>query len=222
MILEVDNIGMNFSQGDRVIPALADVSFSVEAGDTLAVVGPSGSGKSTLLSLLAGLERPSHGSIRVRGQELTRMSEQQLSRFRAQSIGIVFQAFHLMPHLTALENVRLPLEIMGDQEAEPKARAVLETVGLAERLQHLPRQLSGGECQRIAIARAAVVNPAILLADEPSGNLDTVAGERVMDLLFSLVKDTGTTLVLVTHDLDLADRCARKLQLKGGRLACAS
>lgn len=218
MILKVENLNKHFAQGNSRIDAVKDISFSMQGGETLAIVGPSGSGKTTLLSLLAGLESPSSGSIVINKAEVSKMSESELSRFRSKNIGIVFQQFHLMPHLSAKENVCLPLEILGDQDIENKALTVLKTVGLGDRTEHLPHQLSGGECQRVAIARASVVKPKLLLADEPSGNLDTETGQRVMDLLFSLVDDTHTTLILVTHDMQLARRCQKQVYLRGGSL----
>ena len=218
MILDVKSLGKSFYQGSRKIDALKDVSFQVEKQQSLAIVGPSGSGKSTLLSLLAGLDQSSGGEIFFAEKPLHTMSESQLNQFRAQNIGIVFQQFHLMPHLSALENVALPLDILGREDAEAQATEMLQSVGLAERLTHRPHELSGGECQRVAIARASVTRPKLLLADEPSGNLDTETGKKVMDLLFNLVQETGTTMILITHDLKLAERCQHQLHLVGGQL----
>jgi putative ABC transport system ATP-binding protein len=218
MILNVENACKHFMQGKSTIHALKDVSFSLLQGETLAIVGPSGSGKTTLLSLLAGLDAPSSGKIEVNNTLINNMTEKELASFRAQNIGIVFQQFHLMSHLTAEENVCLPLEILGVDDVEKKARELLELVGLSERMNHLPHQLSGGECQRVAIARASVIKPKILLADEPSGNLDTETGTKVIDLLFSLAEEAGMTLILVTHDMQLANRCKRKIHLTGGLL----
>ncbi len=218
MILEVKNLRKSFFQGKRQIDALKNVSFQVERKQSLAIVGPSGSGKSTLLSLLAGLDQATSGEILFAGEPLHEMSESQLNEFRAKNIGIVFQQFHLMPHLSALENVALPLDILRRDNAQEQAKEMLNMVGLAERVTHRPHELSGGECQRVAIARASVTRPKILLADEPSGNLDTETGEKVMDLLFNLVEETGTTLILITHDLKLAGRCQRQLHLVGGEL----
>ena len=200
------------------IYVLRDIAFEVELGETVAIVGESGSGKSTLLSLLAGLDVPTRGSIRVDGSDLGKMSEKDLAFFRASALGIVFQQFHLMSGLTALENVALPLELQGVSEAEDRASAALDHVGLAARADHLPAKLSGGECQRVAIARALVVEPALLLADEPSGSLDARTGKVVTDLLFDLVRRRSTTLLLVTHSEELASACDRCLELVSGRL----
>jgi putative ABC transport system ATP-binding protein len=218
MILEVEQLSKSFSQGRRQVEALKDVSFSIDQQQSLAIVGPSGSGKSTLLSLLAGLDKVEKGRITLSGKALHEMNEQELTQFRAHHIGIVFQQFHLMPHLTALENVSLPLEILGEDHVQERAREILEQVGLKDRIHHKPSELSGGECQRVAIARASVARPKILLADEPSGNLDTETGEKVMNLLFQLVKDNGMTLILITHDLRLAERCESQLHLVGGKV----
>jgi len=188
------------------------------AGESVAVVGASGAGKSTLLALLAGLDEPSAGSVWLNGVELSALDEDGRAAARARSVGFVFQAFHLVPSLTALENVMLPLELAGRRDARPAARAALGQVGLDGRLGHYPRQLSGGEQQRVAIARAFVTRPAVLFADEPTGNLDTVTGARVGGLLFELNAAHGTTLVLVTHDRDLAARCDRLIRMDAGRL----
>ena len=219
MILEVQGLTKTFRQGERKVHALNNVSFSVEKNQSLAIVGPSGSGKTTLLSLLAGLDRFDQGEIKAVQASIGQMSEEELTRYRAQNIGIVFQQFHLMPHLTALENVCLPLDILGEQGVEKRAKEMLELVGLKERIHHKPHELSGGECQRVAIARASVTKPKILLADEPSGNLDTETGKIVMDLLFKLVEESDMTLVLITHDNNLAQRCQRQIQLVGGQLS---
>lgn len=218
MILDVSRIGKSFQQGEVSIRALSDVSLQLEKARSLAVVGPSGSGKTTLLSLLAGLEPVDQGTIHVMGQNFSKLSEKQMTDFRARNIGIVFQQFYLMPHLTALENVCLPLEILRMDRAEERAETFLEQVGLKDRLHHLPNQLSGGECQRVAIARAAVTSPPLILADEPSGNLDTATGEKVMDILFDLVSKQSMGLVLVTHDSRLASRCHSQIHLVGGLL----
>ncbi|MCX6129149.1 MAG: ABC transporter ATP-binding protein [Proteobacteria bacterium] len=217
-LVEVKELSKEFIQGDTTIPVLRGLSFEVAAGETLAIVGQSGSGKSTLLSLLAGLDQPTHGSITVNQQNLASLSQNDLTRFRGRSIGIIFQQFHLMRSLSALENVLLPLDILGVAAAEAKALSALELVGLSSRAKHLPQQLSGGECQRVAIARAFVVEPSILIADEPSGNLDAVTGEKVMNILFDAVAQRGMTLILVTHDMRLADRCQRRLSLTQGLL----
>lgn len=217
-LVEVRQVSKEFQQGETVIPVLRDLSFGVEAGETVAIVGQSGSGKSTLLSMLAGLDQPTQGSITVDGQDLSRLNQNELTRFRGRSIGIIFQQFHLMRSLTALENVLLPLDILGLPNAEERAMDALQLMGLGARAKHLPQQLSGGECQRVAIARAFVVEPRILLADEPSGNLDTATGEKVMNLLFDAVAQRGMTLILVTHDMQLASRCKNRLPLVQGQL----
>ena len=190
----------------------------IVAGESVAVVGASGAGKSTLLALLAGLDEPSGGRIWLNGAELTQLDEDGRAALRAKHVGFVFQSFHLLPSLTALENVMLPLELAGRKDARSAALEVLEKVGLSARKGHYPNQLSGGEQQRVAIARAFVTRPAVLFADEPTGNLDTATGERVIDLLFDLNAGSGTTLVLVTHDKSLAARCQRIIQLDAGRI----
>jgi len=197
---------------------LDDIHFQIAAGETVAIVGASGSGKSTLLGLLAGLDVPSAGSVRLKGTDIVALDEDARARLRATSLGFVFQSFQLLPHLTALENVMLPLELVGQSDAAARARKLLEEVGLAARLHHYPRTLSGGEQQRVALARAYVTEPALLLADEPTGSLDAATGQAVIDLLFRLNREHGTTLLLVTHDLDIAARCARRLHLAAGRL----
>ncbi len=217
-LVEVRQVSKEFQQGETVIPVLRDLTFGVDAGETVAIVGQSGSGKSTLLSMLAGLDQPTKGSIHVDGQDLSRLTQNELTRFRGRSIGIIFQQFHLMRSLTALENVLLPLDILGLPNAEQRAMDALQLMGLGARAKHLPQQLSGGECQRVAIARAFVVEPRILLADEPSGNLDTATGEKVMNLLFDAVAQRGMTLILVTHDMQLASRCKKRLPLVQGQL----
>jgi len=217
-VLKVSKLQKDFVQGHDTISAVNQVSFDLTSGETLAIVGPSGSGKTTLLSLLTGLEAPTTGVITIAGQEISSFSERQLSEFRAQNVGIVFQQFHLMPQLTAEENVALPLEILGRSNVNQLVHQALERVGLDNRKTHRPNELSGGECQRVAIARAMVVEPKILFADEPSGNLDTATGVKVMDLLFSLVEENKMTLVLITHDIDLAERCSRQLHMEGGHI----
>lgn len=197
---------------------LSEVSFDIAAGESLAVVGVSGSGKSTLLGLLAGLDLPSTGEIHLAGECLNLLDEDGRARLRGQSVGFVFQSFQLLPSLTALENVMLPLELAGVAGAAEQAALLLERVGLAARLEHYPKQLSGGEQQRVAIARAFAISPAVLFADEPTGNLDAATGERVSELLFALNAEQGTTLVLVTHDEKLAARCSRQLRLDAGRV----
>lgn len=213
MILDLQHVSKSFRQGDQNIPILKDFNLQLEPGQTLAVVGPSGSGKSTLLSLLAGLDQPDSGKIFVASHEMTGLDEKALTLFRSQNLGIVFQQYYLFSHLTALENVMLPLEIQNQPKAKERATEALHLVGLDHRLQHYPHQLSGGENQRVAIARAFVIKPRLLLADEPSGSLDNRTGEQVMDLLFELVKKEKTTLILVTHNESLARRCEKQLKL---------
>ncbi|MBJ6979977.1 ABC transporter ATP-binding protein [Luteimonas sp. MC1895] len=206
--------------GELVI--LDDVGFAIMRGESVAIVGPSGSGKSTLLSLLAGLDAPTAGAVEIDGAPLSTLDEDGRARVRAEKVGFVFQNFQLLPSLTALENVMLPLELRGDADAEGPARAILARVGLGERLGHYPRQLSGGEQQRVAVARAFVTDPSLMFADEPTGNLDTATGQAIIELLFALNQDAGTTLVLVTHDEHLAERCRRTLRIEGGRLVADS
>ncbi len=206
------------ADGHAALAILQDIDLEILPGEAVAVVGASGSGKSTLLGLLAGLDTPSAGSVQLDGAQLYDMDEDGRARMRARLLGFVFQSFQLLPPLTALENVMLPLELTGDAQAESKARAMLERVGLAERLQHYPKYLSGGEQQRVALARAFVMRPKLLLADEPTGNLDAATGAAVIDLLFELNAEAGTTLVLVTHDEMLARRCGRQVRLAGGRV----
>jgi putative ABC transport system ATP-binding protein len=201
-----------------MLTILDDVSLAVAAGETVAVVGASGAGKSTLLALLAGLDEPSAGGVWLEGIELSALDEDGRAAARAKHVGFVFQSFHLIPSLTALENVMLPLELAGRSDARAAARAVLQEVGLGPRLGHYPKQLSGGEQQRVAIARAFVTRPAVLFADEPTGNLDSATGARVIELLFDLNAANGTTLVLVTHDREIARRCGRIIELDAGRL----
>ena len=210
---------------NKVVPSaegelsiLHDLSLDLCRGDSLAIVGSSGSGKSTLLGLLAGLDLPSSGSIHLAGQDLSQLDEDQRARLRAEQVGFVFQSFQLLDSLNALENVMLPLELEGHADARQRARALLERVGLGHRLTHYPRQLSGGEQQRVAIARAFVAEPAVLFADDPTGNLDSHTGERICDLLFELNRERGATLVLVTHDARLAQRCNRQIRLEAGQL----
>ena len=197
---------------------LRDISFELGAGQTVAIVGASGSGKSTLLGILAGLDTPSAGSVRLAGQDLFALDEDQRAALRARHLGFVFQSFQLMPNLSALENVMLPLELADVPDARARATTMLQRVGLGERLRHLPKVLSGGEQQRVALARAFVVSPQLLLADEPTGSLDHATGEAIMDLMFALNREQGTTLVLVTHDRGLAARCSRRLTIAAGVL----
>jgi len=217
-VLEARSLRKEVSSPEGRLTILDDVSLAVSAGETVAVVGASGAGKSTLLSLLAGLDEPSAGEVWLAGIELSALDEDGRAEARAKHVGFVFQSFHLVPSLTALENVMLPLELAGRRDARAAARAVLGDVGLAPRLGHYPRQLSGGEQQRVAIARAFVTRPAVLFADEPTGNLDTATGARVIELLFDLNAANGTTLVLVTHDREIAARCGRVIELDAGQL----
>jgi putative ABC transport system ATP-binding protein len=197
---------------------LRGVDLDIATGEAVGLIGPSGSGKTSLLMVLAGLERATSGSVSLDGQEITRLGEDALAKLRREKVGIVFQAFHLIPSMTALENVAIPLELAGVRNASARARAALEAVGLGHRLTHLPGQLSGGEQQRTALARAFAPEPALLLADEPTGNLDHATGEAVIDLLFALRQRTGTTLLLITHDRSLAARCDREVHLSDGRV----
>ncbi|WP_374243577.1 ABC transporter ATP-binding protein [Zoogloea sp.] len=210
------------SESGAPLTILDDVSFHIAAGEAVAIVGASGSGKSTLLGLLAGLDSPSGGSVRIRGQDLFSLDEDGRAALRGACVGFVFQSFQLLPALTALENVMLPLELAGRRDARQEAEAWLGRVGLSGRLRHYPRQLSGGEQQRVAVARAFAPRPALVLADEPTGNLDVATGEAVIELMFSLNAESGTTLVLVTHDNALAARCGRILRLAAGRLDLAA
>jgi len=212
------DLGKRVRLPDHELTILDGVSFTIAAGEAVAVVGASGSGKSTLLSLLAGLDVPSEGSVSLDGVVLSTLDEDGRARIRGEKVGFVFQSFQLLPALTALENVMLPLELRGDRGAQASAREILQRVGLGERLEHYPRQLSGGEQQRVALARAFVAGPSLLFADEPTGNLDTETGRAIIDLLFELNAQNGTTLVLVTHDERLAERCGRILRLASGRL----
>src|SRR5271163_1036903 len=215
--LEARHLTKTVSSPEGPLTILSDVSLTVRSGETLAVVGASGAGKSTLLALLAGLDSPTSGEVLIAGVELTRLDEDGRARLRGQHVGFVFQSFHLIPALTALENVMLPLELRARRDAHAAAAAALGQVGLTPRASHYPKQLSGGEQQRVAIARAFVTQPAVLFADEPTGNLDTHTGQRITDLLFELNRSVGSTLVLVTHDRSLAQRCARVLELDAGR-----
>ncbi|MDP7620819.1 MAG: ABC transporter ATP-binding protein [SAR324 cluster bacterium] len=217
MLLEINQLYKSFPQaGHGQIDVLKNINLEIHEGETVAVVGQSGSGKSTLLSLMAGLDRQTTGSLRLRDKEISEMSEAKLTQFRAENIGIIFQQFYLMPHLSALENVSLPLEMFGYEDYLNRAKEALEQVGLSDREQHFPYQLSGGESQRVAIARAVVARPSILLADEPTGNLDNETGVQVANLLFDLVKTTGMTMLLVTHNTEMAKRCSRQLTLQFG------
>lgn len=216
--INVTNLSKRVQLPASELCILNNVSFTIEQGQTLAIVGASGSGKSTLLALLAGLDSASEGRVEILGIDLNTLDEDGRAKLRGEKVGFVFQSFQLLPALSALENVMLPLELRGDNKPEIAAREILQQVGLGERLDHYPRQLSGGEQQRVAIARAFVVQPAVLFADEPTGNLDTETGRSVIDLLFELNQNSGTTLVLVTHDERLAARCSKQLRLASGQI----
>lgn len=216
-MIEVSNVSKQVDTAEGTLKILDKISLSLASGESLAIVGPSGSGKSTLLGILAGLDLPSSGTVNLNGEDITAMDEEGRAAVRAQHVGFVFQSFHLLPGLTALENVALPLELQGDDQALKTAEYYLQRVGLAQRTTHYPRQLSGGEQQRVAVARAFACRPTILFADEPTGNLDTGTGEKINDLLFDLNKEEGTTLVLVTHEHNLANRCGQRLHLAGGQ-----
>ena len=217
-MLEALGVGKQVSSPEGTLAILSDVTLAITRGESVAVMGASGAGKSTLLALLAGLDEPTSGTVSLAGRDLTRLDEDGRAALRARHVGFVFQSFHLVPSLTAVENVMLPLELAGRGDARAAALEVLGRVGLAGRVGHYPRQLSGGEQQRVAIARAFVTRPDVLFADEPTGNLDAATGERIMELLFGLNAATGTTLVLVTHDRALADRCGRVILLDAGRI----
>lgn len=218
-MIEVRNLCQRVSYGDQQLTILDDIHFQIEDGQSVAITGSSGSGKTTLLGLLAGLDVPTSGSISIAGQVISQMSEDERAIFRARNIGFVFQSFHLLPSLTALENVALPLDLAGNRNARSEAQAYLEQVGLSHRLNHSPAQLSGGEQQRVAIARAFASKPKYLLADEPTGNLDQQTGARIIDLLFDLNRQHGTSLVLVTHEARLASLCQRQLVIEQGRIS---
>jgi putative ABC transport system ATP-binding protein len=218
VVLAAEGIGKQVSSPEGTLAILAGVSFEIRRGESVAVIGASGAGKSTLLALLAGLDEPTSGRALLAGHDLAALDEDGRAAVRARHVGFVFQSFHLVPSLTALENVMLPLELARRPDARSAAKDVLARVGLAERLGHYPRQLSGGEQQRVAIARAYVTRPDVLFADEPTGNLDATTGEKIMELLFGLNQATHTTLVLVTHDRTLAARCDRVIRLEAGRL----
>lgn len=217
-LLEIDHLSKSVTDSTGSLDILRDVHATFARGESVAIVGASGSGKSTLLSILAGLDTPTSGTVRLEGQDLFALSEDDRAALRAQKLGFVFQSFQLLGNLTALENVMLPLELAGHGAARQRAREMLARVGLAQREGHYPRLLSGGEQQRVALARAFVVEPAVLLADEPTGSLDFATGETVMQLMFELNRERGTTLVLVTHDRAIAARCDRRLTVENGRL----
>ncbi|MFZ2853908.1 MAG: ABC transporter ATP-binding protein [Rhodocyclaceae bacterium] len=218
-VLEVDGLAKRVESGDGVLVILHEISFSVAAGETVAIVGASGSGKSTLLGLLAGLDQPSSGSVQLAGEVLGGLDEDARAVLRGRLLGFVFQSFQLLPSLTALENVMLPLELAGHANARLEAEAWLGRVGLAHRLAHYPKHLSGGEQQRVALARAFAPRPRLVLADEPTGNLDAETGHQIIELMFSINAESGTTLILVTHDEEIAARCARRLLIQAGRVS---
>jgi putative ABC transport system ATP-binding protein len=215
-MLFAENLTKTYHSGDRSLTVLNDISFDIEDGSTTSIVGPSGSGKTTLLGLCAGLDHPTSGSVSINGVSLSGLSEDALASVRNKHVGFIFQSFQLIPTLTALENVMVPLELRGERGIEPKAKALLTDVGLGARLHHYPTQLSGGEQQRVAIARAFINDPVLLFADEPTGNLDTDTSNAIEDLLFGMNRNFGTTLVLVTHDLELAAKTQRIIRLKSG------
>ena len=216
--IEMKDVDLSLGRGAARVHILRKISLNIGQGEAIGLVGPSGSGKSTLLMTMAGLERPDSGVIRVAGRDLNGLDEDALARFRGSRIGIVFQSFHLIPTMTALENTAVPLELAGAGDAFARAKAELRAVGLGERLSHYPAQLSGGEQQRVALARALAPNPAILVADEPTGNLDEATGHAIIDLMFALKRERGSTLVLVTHDAALALRCDRMVRLRSGEI----
>jgi putative ABC transport system ATP-binding protein len=220
-IISVEHVFKSVSDSTGTLTILRDIHFALASKETAAIVGASGSGKSTLLSIIAGLDTPTSGAVRLAGQDLFALDEDDRAALRAQKIGFVFQSFQLMGNLTALENVMLPLELSGKKNARAQATEMLKRVGLGERLGHYPRVLSGGEQQRVALARAFVVQPAVLLADEPTGSLDFATGEKVMALMFELNQELGTTLVLVTHDQGIADRCQRRITIEAGQVVAA-
>ncbi|RDI10919.1 Lipoprotein-releasing system ATP-binding protein LolD [Comamonas testosteroni] len=216
-MIAVEQLSKSVSDSTGVLDILRDINLSFTAGETVAIVGASGSGKSTLLSILAGLDTPSRGTVRLLGQDLFALSEDDRAAVRAQKMGFVFQSFQLLGNLTALENVMLPLELAGQRDARARAAQMLERVGLGQRLNHYPRLMSGGEQQRVALARAFVVEPAVLLADEPTGSLDFATGQTIMELMFALNRERGTTLILVTHDREIAAQCDRSITIEAGR-----
>ena len=219
-ILEVQNITKEVNSPEGMLTILKDVNLTINSGDVTSIVGPSGSGKTTLLAIMAGLDLPSRGRIKLMGHEITTMNEDKRAQVRSNDVGFVFQSFHLLPRLSALDNVMLPLEILGDKNAKKKSLEALDKMGLEKRVRHLPNQLSGGEKQRVAIARAMVKQPKILFADEPTGNLDKTSTEVISDLLFSINRSSQTTIVIVTHDLLLAQNCETMHELNEGSLKC--
>ncbi|WP_022679724.1 ABC transporter ATP-binding protein [Sandarakinorhabdus limnophila] len=216
MVIEARDVTLRLGSGDAAVDVLRGLTLDVPAGQRLAILGPSGSGKSSAMAVLSGMERATSGTVRVAGAEFTTMNEDGLARARRGRIGIVLQAFHLIPTMTALENVAVPLELAGEADVQARAKAELDAVGLGHRLHHYPTQLSGGEQQRVAIARALVGRPALIFADEPTGNLDAATGAAIIDLLFSRLTETGATLVLITHDADLAPLCDRIITMRDG------
>lgn len=216
--IALQNVHLSLGEGAGRVHILKGIDLEIEQGTAVGLIGPSGSGKSTLLMVMAGLERADKGSVRVAGTDLSPLSEDGLARFRGQNVGIIFQSFHLVPNMTALENVAVPLELAGDRDAFAKAKRELEAVGLGHRLSHYPAQMSGGEQQRVAVARALVVEPKILIADEPTGNLDESTGNQIVELMFSAQKARNMTLVLVTHDPALARRCDRMVRVRSGEI----
>ena len=217
-ILKIHGLEKNYKSGSKSITVLHDISFEVEKGQTFSIVGPSGSGKTTLLGLCAGLDYPDSGSVELCGNKLEALNEDERARLRNDEVGFIFQNFQLLPTLTAVENVIVPLELQGAKDAQKVGLELLDKVGLSDRMHHYPSQLSGGEQQRVALARAFSNKPSILFADEPTGNLDEETGEKVIQLLFDLNKEAGTTLVIISHDLDLANRTQQILRLKGGKI----
>lgn len=218
MILQINNLNKSYQQANKNLNVLENLNFEITHPKSVAILGKSGAGKSTLLSLLGGLDKPDNGEIKISDNDIVRLNEAQLSLYRSKNIGIVFQEFHLMKTFTALENVMLPLEILKESNIKERALKALELVGLAQRSHHFPHELSGGENQRVAIARAIVTEPQIILADEPSGNLDADTGENVMQMIFDLVQKLDRTLILVTHDRDLAKKCDEMYELKNKKL----
>lgn len=217
-ILKITGLEKTYTSGNKQLTVLHDISFEVEQGQTFSIVGPSGSGKTTLLGLCAGLDQPNAGRVELCGQDLNDLNEDQRAQLRNKEVGFIFQNFQLLPTLTALENVSVPLELQGNKDTVKKSKVLLEKVGLGDRVHHYPSQLSGGEQQRVALARAFANEPSILFADEPTGNLDDDTGEKVIKLLFDLNKENGTTLVIITHDLELANRTQQILRLRGGKI----
>jgi putative ABC transport system ATP-binding protein len=218
-IIEVDHVTKQVSDSTGTLTILHDIHFSLSVKESVAIVGASGSGKSTLLSIIAGLDVPSQGTVRLAGKDLFKLDEDDRAAVRAKRLGFVFQSFQLLTNLNAVENVMLPLELLGKRDARAQAQDMLGRVGLSERLTHYPKVLSGGEQQRVALARAFVVKPAVLLADEPTGSLDFATGERVMELMFEMNREAGTTLVLVTHDRSIAAKCQRQIRIEAGKIA---